>query len=36
MTLRRFAAITASPFVPLLLTVWSPEEAIMRKVKVVL
>jgi hypothetical protein len=29
------AAVTATPFLPLLLTVWSPEELIMRIVKVV-
>jgi hypothetical protein len=29
------AAVTASPFLPLLLTVWSPEELIMRIIKVV-
>ena len=31
----RLAAATAVPFLPLLLTVWSPEELIMRIVKVV-
>src|SRR5215471_129265 len=31
----RLAAVTATPFLPLLLTVWSPEELIMRIVKVV-
>jgi hypothetical protein len=29
------AAVTAAPFLPLLLTIWSPEELIMRLVKVV-
>ena len=29
------AAVTAAPFLPLLLTIWSPEELIMRIVKVV-
>jgi hypothetical protein len=32
----RLAAVTAAPFLPLLLTIWSPEELIMRIVKVVL
>ena len=31
----RLAAVTAAPLVPLLLTVWSPEEVIMRVLKVV-
>jgi len=31
----RLAAVTASPFLPLLLTIWSPEELIMRIVRVV-
>ena len=31
----RLAAVTAAPFLPLLLTIWSPEELIMRIVKVV-
>lgn len=31
----RMAAVTAAPFVPLLLTVWSPEEVIMRVFQVV-
>ena len=31
----RLAAITAAPFLPLLLTVWSPEEVVMRIFKVV-
>jgi hypothetical protein len=31
----RLAAVTAAPFLPLLLTVWSPEELIMRIIKVV-
>ena len=31
----RLAAVTASPFLPLLLTIWSPEELIMRIVNVV-
>jgi hypothetical protein len=31
----RLAAVTAAPFLPLLLTVWSPEELIMRLIKVV-
>jgi hypothetical protein len=31
----RLAAVTAAPFIPLLLTVWSPEELIMRVIKVV-
>jgi hypothetical protein len=31
----RLAAVTASPLVPLLLTVWTPEEVIMRVLKVV-
>jgi hypothetical protein len=31
----RLAAVTAAPVVPLLLTVWSPEEVIMRVIKVV-
>ncbi|HXZ79268.1 MAG TPA: hypothetical protein VEG30_05005 [Terriglobales bacterium] len=31
----RLAAVTASPFLPLLLTIWSPEELIMRIIKVV-
>ncbi|HJZ72533.1 MAG TPA: hypothetical protein VKE51_12395, partial [Vicinamibacterales bacterium] len=31
----RLAAVTAAPFLPLLLTVWSPEELIMRIVQVV-
>jgi len=31
----RLAAVTASPFLPLLLTIWSPEEIIMRLIKVV-
>ncbi len=29
------AAVTAAPFVPLLLTIWSPEDLIMRIVQVV-
>jgi hypothetical protein len=31
----RLAAVTAAPFVPLLLTIWSPEELIMNIIKVV-
>jgi len=31
----RLAAVTAAPFLPLLLTIWSPEELIMRLIKVV-
>jgi hypothetical protein len=31
----RPAAVTAAPFLPLLLTIWSPEELIMRVVKVI-
>ena len=31
----RLAAVTAAPFLPLLLTIWSPEELIMRLVKVI-
>jgi hypothetical protein len=31
----RLAAVTAAPFLPLLLTIWSPEEVIMRVLKVV-
>ena len=31
----RLAAVTAAPFLPLLLTIWSPEEIIMRIIKVV-
>jgi len=31
----RMAAVTASPFLPLLLTIWSPEELIKRIVQVV-
>jgi len=31
----RLAAVTAVPFLPLLLTIWSPEELIMRLVKVI-
>jgi hypothetical protein len=31
----RLAAVTAAPFLPLLLTIWSPEELIMRVVQVV-
>jgi hypothetical protein len=31
----RLAAVTAAPFLPLLLTIWSPEELIMRIVQVV-
>jgi hypothetical protein len=31
----RLAAVTAAPFLPLLLTIWSPEELIMRIIKVV-
>jgi hypothetical protein len=31
----RLAVVTAAPFIPLLLTIWSPEELIMRIVKVV-
>jgi hypothetical protein len=31
----RLAAVTAAPFLPLLLTIWSPEELIMRVIKVV-
>ena len=31
----RLAAVTAAPFVPLLFTIWSPEEVIMRVVKVI-
>jgi hypothetical protein len=31
----RLAIATAAPMVPLLLTIWSPEELIMRIVKVV-
>ena len=31
----RLAAVTAAPFLPLLLTVWSPEELILRIIKVV-
>jgi hypothetical protein len=31
----RLAAVTAAPFLPLLLTVWSPEELVMRIIKVV-
>lgn len=31
----RLAAVTATPFLPLLLTIWSPEELIMRLIKVV-
>jgi len=31
----RLAAVTAAPLVPLLLTVWSPEEVILRVIKVV-
>lgn len=33
--LTRLAAVTAAPFIPLLFTIWSPEEVIMRIVKVV-
>ncbi|HTS56587.1 MAG TPA: hypothetical protein VMH03_03515 [Terriglobales bacterium] len=31
----RLAAVTAAPFLPLLLTIWSPEELIVRLIKVV-
>jgi hypothetical protein len=31
----RLAAVTAAPFLPLLLTIWSPEEVILRIIKVV-
>jgi hypothetical protein len=31
----RLAAVTAAPFLPLLLTIWSPEELILRIIKVV-
>jgi hypothetical protein len=31
----RLAAVTAAPFLPLLLTIWSPEELIIRLIKVV-
>lgn len=31
----RLAGVTAAPFLPLLLTIWSPEELIMRVIKVV-
>ena len=31
----RLAAVTAAPFLPLLLTIWSPEELITRIIKVV-
>jgi hypothetical protein len=31
----RLAAVTAVHFMPLLLTIWSPEELIMRVIKVV-
>jgi hypothetical protein len=31
----RLAAVTAAPFLPLLLTIWSPEELIMQIIKVV-
>jgi hypothetical protein len=31
----RLAAVTAAPFLPLLLTIWSPEELIMRLIKVI-
>jgi len=31
----RLAVVTAAPFVPLLLTIWSPEEVIMRLIRIV-
>src|SRR5262249_36432015 len=33
--LTRLAAVTAAPFVPLLLTIWSPEEVAMRIIQIV-
>jgi hypothetical protein len=31
----RLAAVTAAPFLPLMLTIWSPEELISQVIKVV-
>jgi len=31
----RLAAVTAAPFLPLLLTIWSPEELILKIIQVV-